>query len=520
MRSVKTFLFSTILASMVVVASANAAAPAKGAKNTAKLPSNTVKNKEAAYAQDKPNTFSIAPDILAEDTVQQSTAKTKIEETPYKPEDGFVIKIGGEVNLQGGVISQDDFFKNQKAAAEALGFGSDNSKDFVSFMKANDDKNWGNKHGFASNNNIKFDIRKTDSSGIKYGGFVELNANTSAETASGSKKPANKAYLYVEGGFGRIEGGSYDGASKSMQISGADVGKATGGIDGNYGIWIPYKAVSTSFKDPVGDKPQPFVLDDGLFFLSDVYLPHAADAGKANKLTYYTPKINGFTFGLSYVPNSEVKGSTFVVGKRSEKEKGYQNVVEVGLKYENEATNGVKFAGSLTGEFGQAKDILVITESGKLGVDVKRNNLAAWAIGGEAEYKGLAVAASYGNWGKSGTPVNKTIGDKEIKMSDSSTYYWTLGGSYTYNKLGASVTYLNGKAYNVSSARALRYLAISQNDMKDGNKFDALSFGAEYNIMPGLTPYAEVTHFKLQSSCKDLKTNKGYVFLAGLKINF
>ena len=58
------------------------------------------------------------------------------------------------------------------------------------------------------------------------------------------------------------------------------------------------------------------------------------------------------------------------------------------------------------------------------------------------------------------------------------------------------------------------------------NKFEALSIGADYLVMPGFMPYVEVTKFKFKENdnygtgTDKAKFNKGTVILAGTKISF
>jgi hypothetical protein len=77
-----------------------------------------------------------------------------------------------------------------------------------------------------------------------------------------------------------------------------------------------------------------------------------------------------------------------------------------------------------------------------------------------------------------------------------------------------------------SNASASELGARLQNDLSQvanvyaTNKYEALSVGGEYKVMPGLMPYAEFTSFDYTTPDANVRTNKGSVVLAGVKLNF
>ncbi len=425
--------------------------------------------------------------------------------------DGVSVKVGGKVDIQYGVISQRKHFVNPSNGDGLPHNEVITPQSMPSFgVDGTQGKQFTNKQGLAANGKLEFTACKEDANGMKYGATIEANASASP-SASGSKDIANKVFIFAENHIGRVEIGGEDGASTSMGISGASIAKATDGIDGDFGKWVPYTAVS--------DDATRSMLHHT--FLTAPSLPYASQyAKKSNKITYYTPKVNGFNAGISYVPDTTVDGTAYKL--LAFKGSGYKNVVEGGIGYEHK-TNDMLFAISATGQVGDARDAYVTADASN-GTTIPQRRmlqlekLGAWQVGGKVEYKGMAAAASYGDWGKSGTLKQPlTITTKHKKEAK----FWTAGLAYTADKAGVSVTYLGSERQGGFAMDALRYIAANEAAFNVAkNKFDAVSFGVEYKAMPGLVPYIEATTFEYKTPLKNVKTNRGTVVLGGVKLTF
>ncbi len=447
---------------------------------------------------------------LAADDKEKNTA------VGVKAENGVEVQIGGSLDVQYGSVSQNKDMKNPaKINGAVIGGGQDD----INKMRINGKFKEKTDNGLANNTKLKFGIKKKDAGcNIEYGGNIEINADVS-QTSSFGKNIANKTVIYTQGDFGRVEMGSYDGAGNSLRISGLTLAKATGGIDGDYINWIPFRAVS---------KSNGYVMNS--LFLSDPYLPYSTDhSKKSNKITYYTPNFNGLSVGISYIPDTDIKGT--VAETIQFRTGGYKNVVDGGVRYKQKFDNGFEIAGSAIAEFGQAKDVSLDADSAfnpvfKQGSTLKRENLQAWELGAQIGYKGLALAGSYGDWGKSGSikeAKDANGADRNYKMKNKKTQFWTLGASCTADKFGASVTYMNSQRGNGSVTSLYDYLNLAniKADAESGkNTMEAVSLGFEYKVMPGLMPYAELTKFSYKTKIKDITSNDGSVFIAGVKISF
>ncbi|AIF81189.1 outer membrane protein porin [endosymbiont of Acanthamoeba sp. UWC8] len=353
-----------------------------------------------------------------------------------------------------------------------------------------------NNHSLVNDTKLWVKIDGEAESGLKYGGMVKLNADTSkakedffADTGDSNRR-AEQTMAYVEGAFGHIEMGNTHGASHAMHVDASTFARATGGIIGDAKYWWNSKAADgNNFKD---------------LFLVSPNLPtnNLGQVGSkgvnAGKVSYYTPSFSGFMIGLSYTPDvqsygtvAEARGVTTSVASRQ----AFKNVFEAGLKYEYMFDQvGVKAA--LTGQAGDSKKV---NTAGALNKTYR--SLKAWNAGLNLNFMGVNLGGSYGDWGKS--TVRKDTSAKGTK-------YWTLGAGYEFGPAGVSLTYANTQT------------GVQENAKR--NKLEMLSLGLDYKLAPGLMPYAEVTCFKSKDNTFDGATtyasNKGTVFLLGSKLQF
>jgi hypothetical protein len=159
-----------------------------------------------------------------------------------------------------------------------------------------------------SNNNIatdaylNFNIKGEVKSGLKYGGLIKLNANTSKSkkemfAVGDDKSIAEQVMAYLESDYGRVEVGNYTGVSESMKVNAGTFASATGGINGDSQY---YWNASTADKTDDNTKNTKYA------FLQTANLPtnelgtFGLRGVNAAKLNYYTPEFSGFRFGATF----------------------------------------------------------------------------------------------------------------------------------------------------------------------------------------------------------------------------
>lgn len=329
--------------------------------------------------------------------------------------------------------------------------------------------------------NVKID-GKTDA-GLGYGGQFDL-AVSGHNNQDGNTDQVNRSWVYLDGAWGRLEGGSTYGVTSTMKVDASKIARATGGIDGDFNYFM----TSTSGR---------------VIATPDLYLDYGTRGGvqlgdeseeAINKVNYYTPRFAGFQAGVSFLFNSIGTDRGIVLTRADRNNTATaENIFLGGLNYEGKFSDvGVKAAA--TGEWGNAEACATTAGACTAGTTVY-NDLRTWNLGAQVDYMGFSVAGSYGSYGDS-LQLKSTA-------ADSDTHYWTVGGAYAYGPFGASVTYLNSKVD----------LGATHND------FSNVSIGADYKLAPGLTPYAEVNFVQLDPTAT-ANDNDATVFIAGTQLAF
>ena len=323
---------------------------------------------------------------------------------------------------------------------------------------------------FRSDDVITFRIDGKSDAGLGYGAAVDLHADVSGDTdnAKDAEGTARRTYIYVDGGWGRVQAGSDLGVTNTMKIGAESIAHGTGGIDGDWTYFVsPTSGNVISTPD--------LILDHGSFGqFSD------RSSENINKVSYYTPRFAGVQLGVSYLFDTTASDRGQVLS-RGDSNNEAENVILGGINYEGKFSD-VSVGVAATGEFGNAEVSTL-------------NDLRTYNVGAKVGYMGFSVAGSYGDLGDSLRA--------KATSSDSDNDYWTLGAAYETGPFGASVTYLDSTYDNGTTH----------------NDFSNLSFSTDYKLAPGLTPYAEVDIIKVDPT-GTVDDNDATVFLLGTQVQF
>jgi len=317
---------------------------------------------------------------------------------------------------------------------------------------------------------IHVNVNGQTDNGIGYGAVIQLEADvTPDDTNFGAN--ADKTYIFLESRLGRLEFGSNTDAARTLKVDAATFARASGGIDGDWYHWVNLTGTN---------QQQMFIIRP------DLPTAHALGtrAPNANKITYYSPRIGGVQFGLSFTPDQGDIGTA--TGWTGNTNGDYQNVVNTGLNYTTQFGQ-VSLAAAVTGEF--ARNELAIKE-----------DLRAYNGGLNLGYAGFTLGGSYGGWDRS-TQLKALPGVVLINANGSGqSKYWDLGAAYETGPYALSLTYLGSTYAGV-------------------NKFSNISAGTDYKLAPGLTPFLEANFFKLDQGGAT-ESNSGTVALVGTQLNF
>lgn len=427
--------------------------------------------------------------------------------------DGLKVTVGGSLDAQVGV-------RNQKSA----------------FNYTNADATGGNKlRKAALVNDTKLNVDVNGhKSGLKYGGKIILNADTSANKY-GDTNVGYQTLTFVEHAAGRLEAGSATGAYDAMRVSGATIARATGGANGDAKFWWNPSIGSSTQTITIGGTPTAYtanklVVDN---FIASPDLPSNYKKGKediAAKVTYYTPTYHGLKAGVTYTPDTEQRGTVFgtqntlLNSKVNTLSDAYKDVWSGGFMFHHKLDK-VHVKASLLGETGKAKDYAVgsdingtATTAATPASLLKRHKLQAWEAGASISFMGFTVAGSWGDWGKSGLSKAVTASKKQR--------FWTAGAAYEHSHFAASVSYFESKrnaditndTANVGTASIATLTNVNAPSQKVAK---VLSIGIDYKLAPGFLPYVEVSKFTLNDKTPTTgMKNSGNIFLAGTKLQF
>lgn len=473
----------------------------------------------------------------------------------------FSFDVGGFINPNVGVRSQERSF-NQERLPDAVNANTGT----INPMSDNPD--------FTGEAELHLKAFSVTESEMEYGAIVELEATSSSTTRSESFT-ADKAYIFAESEFGKFEVGNNSAANNKMKVGPQNFARGAGGINGRYLEYVNMPMLSNSANAGVGSSvcsggvgvgtdgitpstacgnvklprfiliPTSPISHGGYakgFYNRDVdnnYSTNSADKEfgfnksrtssqirdgqfgdlqDVTKLSYYSPRIEGFQAGLSFTPSTANSVTSAPISQDGSGD--IKQAVSYGVNYSKNLGN-IGFAVSATGETGKVEQNSAASSA--------RNDLQAYDLGAIMTFFGITIGASYGDWGDSLQPksgiyscnydpsqplASQTCASGGRKFSNST--YHTAGIAYEFGPFASSLTYL-------------------KSNFQD-NKYNAISFGVDYRMAKGLMPYVEITKYQFKSnqpqasdildqssvanSDRQLKDNEGYVALIGLLFSF
>ena len=226
---------------------------------------------------------------------------------------------------------------------------------------------------FRNDNEIHFNVAGKTDAGRGYGAELDLNADIDGGNAlagsTNSGVVAHRTYGWLQGDqWGHFEFGSNDGAARTLKVDASNIARATGGIDGDFAYFANVNTAngasngafsSASASGAFITAPRlPVENGPASGFYSDTW-------SNDTKVTYYTPRFQGFQVGVSYAPSLASRGQNntrVLAGDASD-------VFSGGLNYENQFDQ-ISVAAAVTGETAKVKDAATFG-----------NNIEAWNAG-------------------------------------------------------------------------------------------------------------------------------------------
>lgn len=349
---------------------------------------------------------------------------------------------------------------------------------------------------------ITLKIDGKSDNGLGYGAYIDLEADTTGNDTNDNSTDggnAKRTYIYGESAFGRVELGANGDAANALRVDAATFSRGSGGIGGDWFHYVDLDNDNTnsisSNSDSIG---RAFYVLPGLptAVMPDEVTANIAtfeERANANKLSYYSPRIEGVQLGISYTPDQDERGTSRGFSSKyapddlgTHEAPGFKNVWNGGINFQREF-QGTTIAASVTGDIGSAKNSINGTA---------KDDLQAYALGLSASHAGFTLG---GSWAKA-----DEFGRQASFNSDAE--YWTVGAAYEHGPFGASVGYLSSK--------------IDGDTTESKGNFNNLTFSTDYQLAPGLVPYAELSFYDTNDKDSATKDNSGSVLLLGTEVNF
>jgi predicted porin len=307
-----------------------------------------------------------------------------------------------------------------------------------------------------SDKEIHFNGRTTLDNGLTVGFRIELEGNTDASDQ------IDESYMFIEGRFGRLELGSLNNVQYRMGYNAPEAQTRPWSNEGNIFNVLANNTGSPLFDSMLGTTRSRFFDND------------------SEKINYYTPRFEGFQFGLSYIPNS------------AQDRNGAPDPISTAY------SRGWAAAANFVRTFG-AFDIAASAgymtwQKAAIGVTGSNDDPSQYNFGLQVGYAGFKVGGSYGKIkdgrsGSSGTNAAASTAGTGVNGVDGRA--WDAGIMYTFGPAAVSLNYIDGR-----------------ND--DGNvvtgtgggddKFTMLSLAGKYTLGPGVSLEANLWTAKLEAN--------------------
>jgi hypothetical protein len=323
-----------------------------------------------------------------------------------------------------------------------------------------------------SNFALNLDV-KASSDWVDYGAQISLIAGKNASYDEGGAN-LNRAFIFtsIKDG-GRSEVGITKIATEKMRVDSSTFAVGTGGINGDWFRFANLPILQGYNFQPAFLLTPRMMISSGFSteqFLGSVsqtqqvlVQPRLGWGDDAIKLSYYSSRINGFKFGLSFLPSANDRFATlsYATNTYNEANQGMnlQNAIGLGVNYAKQIDN-LTISTSLLSESGAIRynqaDLSTSNNS------LKRRNLTSVSGGVNLSYAGLHFGGSYSNFGDS-----FYYRQSDFKGNNSkNAYQYNVGTGYSFGPYAVSLGFLQSQFMS----NRLRNAVFSAQRLLAGNK--------------------------------------------------
>ncbi len=307
---------------------------------------------------------------------------------------------------------------------------------------------------------VHFKGETTLDNGLTVGVKIELEAEN-ANVGGTAADPIDENNIYFAGNWGKVIMGSEDSASYLLQVVAPAADELVDGYDPKFRFF---------------DVHANFGADN------DYGMTYSEDT---DKITYITPKFNGFQAGVSYTPDVQAFDGTKVGGLGAmyidNTADTVVDVYDAAVRYDGEFEGvGVAVgAGYTLGKLGQEQTSTL-------------DDYAEWNVGLSTSFDALTLGVAYNT-------------DNGAADSDEDTENWVFGANYEYGPYTFGASYFNSQYENGANA---------------DDELDRYSVGATYAFGPGMTFRGSVNVYDYDDGETAAASNDAVSVLLGTAVNF
>jgi hypothetical protein len=405
-------------------------------------------------------------------------------------------------------------------------------------------------------------VIELDSQRQNVNSFSNTDPNASSSTTNGSNGNftgtnesrgilTRRAFMFFEKRtFGRFEIGDVEGPSKKMKFDAGYRFGGTGGISGDWWKYVNIPTFGLTYDTSKGDglvcdgsavSTDPAVTTASLNYeLNDIRscntsensgfgnrsfiirpdLPLAHgynrvegadkfdDTRTIARVTYFSPRVSGIQFGVSYAPDSGDRGSSYYgQGFSGKNSSDAFDILDAGINYV-EQFGDIGVGVSLTGEYGFAEDDEFVDTDKFI-----QQDLNAYALGAYVFFGNFSISGSIGEWNDSLMTVRESLDEGDEKFREDVANYQTIGLGYQFGPYNFGVSHM-------------------ASEYREQN-FTITSIALDYRLSKNLTFYAENNVYEFDAHKDDIEisessqaqvgntfNNTGNVILIGAKLRF
>ena len=270
------------------------------------------------------------------------------------------------------------------------------SKNYVGWLDQDESSVAGapevNEFDMVRETELHFNGESTLDNGLTFGFQVEAEVDGGDDANT-----LEESYIYMSGGWGRLNLGSEDGAAYLLQVSAPS---ADSNIDGIRQYIQPVNYGAAFFAGVDADANG---IDDGVEAVAGANFDYAQDqTGYAEKITYLTPNYNGFQLGASFTPDAgDDQSNSGLNGFATDTEGENDDVYEVAARYEGVMSNFGYAAGAgyIKADSADAWNVGLDVDAGPFGIgavytDADARLAPAAALGG-GDTEQIVVGVDY-----------------------------------------------------------------------------------------------------------------------------